>query len=198
MQAFIKNSLNEKAGLFYYDTANNRYIVFADTQAKNEYLEDPTKTDLIIGTFDAPFNYTAEINLATPIYNAVYLNNTGNYLDFTFDIKNKQGASTGENVVITYTFIRNAVKQVHSQIARYGENIHFNIDKYLEEGSNTIIIGVSGQTTLAATTVAVTYNVVNLQLTDETDISLVYDLSSGSKTMEVPFKVKGSGIKIVE
>ena len=198
VQKFIKDSFDGKAGLFYYDTANNRYIVFADEMTKDEYLEDPTKTDLIIGTFDAPFNYTAEINLASPTYNTVYLGDTGNYLDFTFDVKNKQGASTGESVIITYTFIRNATKQVHSQVARHGESIHFNIDKYLGEGVTTIIIGISGQTTLAATTVAVTYNVVSLQLTDETDISIIYDLSSGPKTMEIPFKVKGSGTKVVE
>ena len=198
VQAFIKDSLDGKAGLFYYDTTNNRYIVFTDEQAKNEYLEDPTKTDLIIGSFDAPFNYTAEISLATPTYNAVYLGATGNYLDFTFDVKNKQGASTGENVVITYTFLRNATKQVVSQVARHGEVIHFNIDKYLGEGVNTIIVGVSGQTTLAATTASVTYNVVNLQLTDETDISIAYDLSEGARTMEIPFTVKGSGTKVVE
>ena len=198
VQAFIKSSLDGKAGLFYYDTTKNRYIVFADEQAKDEYLENPTKTDLIIGTFDAPFNYTAEINLVTPTYNAVYLGATGNYLDFTFDVKNKQGASTGENVVITYTFLRNATKQVVSQVARHGEVIHFNIDKYLGEGVNTVIIGVTGQTTLAATTVSVTYNVVNLQLTDETDISIAYDLSEGAKIMEIPFTVKGSGTKVVE
>ena len=198
VQKFIKNSLDEKAGIFYYDIANNRYIVFADVSTRDKYLDDPTRTDLIIGTFDAPFNYTAEINLATPTYNAVYLGDTGNYLDFTFDVKNKQGVSTGENVVITYTFIRNASKKTHSQVARHGENIHFNVDKYLGEGSNTIIIGITGQTSLAATTVSVTYNVVNLQLTDETDISIVYDLSSGSKIMEVPFTIKGTGTKVVE
>ena len=198
VQKFIKSSLDGKAGLFYYDTTNNRYIVFADEQSKDEYLEDATKTHLIIGTFDAPFNYTAEISLATPTYNAVYLGATGNYLDFTFDVKNKQGVSTGENVVITYTFLRNATKQVVSQVARHGEVIHFNIDKYLGEGVNTIIVGVSGQTTLAATTASVTYNVVNLQLIDETDISIAYDLSEGAKTMEIPFTVKGSGAKIVE
>ena len=198
VQKFIKDSFDSKAGLFYYDTANNRYIVFADETTKEEYLEDPTKIDLIIGTFDAPFNYTAEISLATPTYNTIYLGDTGNYLDFTFDVKNKQGASTGESVIVTYTFVRNATKRVHSQVARHGESIHFNIDKYLGEGITTIIIGISGQTTLAATTVAVTYNVVNLQLTDETDISIIYDLSSGPKTMDIPFTVKGSGTKVVE
>ena len=198
VQKFIKDSLNGKAGLFYYDTSNNRYLVFADEQDKDAYLADPTQTSLIVGSFDAPFNYTAEITLATPTYNAIFAGATGNYLDFTFDVKNKQGASTGENVVITYTFIRNATRQTFSQVARHGESIHINIDKYLGEGVNTVIIGVTGQSTLAATTASVTYQVVNLQLTDEMDISAVYDLTSGAKTMEVPFTVKGAGIKTVE
>lgn len=198
IQKFIKESLDGKAGLFYYDTANNRYLVFADSQTKDEYLDDPTKTDLILGTFDAPFNYSAEINLATPTYNAVYLGATGNYLDFTYDIKNKQNASTGENVVITYTFIRNSTKQTFSQVGAFGANIHFNIDKYLGEGVNTIIIGVTGQTSLAATTTSLTYNVVNLQIADETDITVAYDLSKGVQILETGVTVAGSGTKIVE
>jgi hypothetical protein len=198
VQKFIKDSLNGKAGLFYYDTTNNRYLVFADEQTKDAYLADPTQTALILGAFDAPFNYTAEIHLATPTYNAIFSGATGNYIDFTFDVKNKQGASTGENVVITYTFIRNATRQTFSQVARHGETIHFNIDKYLGDGLNTVIVGVTGQTTLAATTASITYQVVNLQLTDELDISTVYDLSSGAKTMTVPFAVQGVGIKVVE
>lgn len=198
VQKFIKDSLNGKAGLFYYDTTNNRYLVFADEQTKDAYLADPTQTALILGAFDAPFNYTAEIHLATPTYNAIFSGATGNYIDFTFDVKNKQGASTGENVVITYTFIRNATRQTFSQVARHGETIHFNIDKYLGDGLNTVIVGVTGQTTLAATTASITYQVVNLQLTDELDISAVYDLTDGAKTLEVPFTVKGAGTKVVE
>lgn len=198
VQRFIKESLDGKAGLFFYDVTNNRYIVFADEQAKNEYLEDPTRTDLIIGTFDAPFNYSAEISLSTPAYNAVFLGSTGNYIDFTFDIKNKQGASTGENVTVTYTFIRNAIKKVVTETRRFGDVVHFNVDEYLGEGTNTIIVGVSGQTTLAATTVAITYQVVNLSLTDEFDVSKAYDLSSGHAEMEVPFTLSGFGTKVVE
>ena len=198
VQKFIKESLDGKAGLFYYDTANNRYLVFTDEQSKEAYLADPTQTSLIIAAFDAPFNYTAEIHLATPTYNAIFAGATGNYIDFTFDVKNKQGASTGESVVITYTIIRNATKQTFSQVARYGEAIRFNVDKYLAEGLNTVIVGVTGQTTLAATTASITYQVVNLQLTDELDISAVYDLTDGAKTLEVPFTVKGAGAKVVE
>ena len=198
VQRFIKESLDGKAGVFYYDTANNRYLVFADAETRDAYLADPAQTSLILGTFDAPFNYSAEITLASPAYNAVFLDSTGNYLDFTFDIKNKQGASTGENVTITYTFIRNATKKQVSEMRRSGESVHFNVDKYLGEGTNTIIIGVTGQTTLAATTVSVTYQVVNLRLTDGMDISKVYNLSDGAQTMEIPFSISGYGTKVVE
>ena len=198
VQRFIKESLDGKAGVFYYDTANNRYLVFADAETRDAYLADPAQTSLILGTFDAPFNYSAEITLTSPAYNAVFLDSTGNYLDFTFDIKNKQGASTGENVTITYTFIRNATKKQVSEMRRSGESVHFNVDKYLGEGTNTIIIGVTGQTTLAATTVSVTYQVVNLRLTDGMDISKVYNLSDGAQTMEIPFSISGYGTKVVE
>lgn len=198
VQKFIKDGLDSKAGIFHYDTANNRYIVFSDTIARDEYLSDPTKTHLIIGTFDAPFNYTATINLTSKAYNAVFLNSTGNYIDFTFDVVNKQGASTGENVTVTYTIIRNANKQVITETKKFGDVVHFNIDKYLGEGTNTIMVGITGQTSLAATTVAITYQVINLKLTDELNIAKYFNLTSGEQQLEVGFTLSGYGTKIVE
>ena len=198
VQRFIKESLNGKAGLFHYDATNNRYLVFADADARDEYLLDPTQTELIIGTFDAPFNYTAEINLTSAAYNAVFLGSTGNYIDFTFDIKNKQGASTGENVTVTYTFIRNAVRQTVTETRKFGDAVHFNVDKYIGEGANTIMVGITGQTSLAATTVAITYQVVNLKIEDELDIAKSYNLTNGSQQIEIPFTVSGYGTKVVE
>lgn len=198
IQKFIKESLNSKAGIFYYDTSNNRYLVFADAEDRDLYLQDPTLTSLIIGTFDAPFNYTATINLTSKAYNAVFLNSTGNYIDFTFDVVNKQGASTGESVTVTYTFIRNANKQTVTETRRFGDVVHFNIDKYLGEGTNTIMVGITGQTSLAATTVAITYQVVNLFLSDDFNISKVYNLKNSSQQVEIPFTVSGYGTKIVE
>lgn len=198
VQRFIKESFEKKAGEFYYDNTNNRYLVFADESARDAYLQDPTQTNLILGAFDAPFNYSAEITLHSKAYNAVFLNSTGNYLEFDFDIKNKQGASTGENVNITYTFIRNATRQTFTEVRKFGDSVRLNIDKYLGEGTNTITIGVTGQTSLAATTVAITYQVVNLTLEDNMDISKVYDLRNGEQILEVPFTVSGYGTKIVE
>lgn len=198
VQKFIKSQLNSKMGFFYYDATSNRYLVFASEEKKNEYVADPTLTNLVLGTFDAPFNYSAEINLSSPSYNAIFLGSTGNYIDFTFDIKNKQGASTGENVTITYTFIRNAVRQTVTETRKFGDIVHFNIDKYLGEGTNVVMVSIVGQTTLAATSISVTYQVVNLTIKDELDISNVYDLRQGSVVMEVPFTVSGYGTKIVE
>lgn len=198
IEEFLKNTLNDKFGVLYYDVTNNRNLIFADKMDLEEYLEDPTKVELVKGTFDAPFNYTAEINLTSSTYNAVFLGSTGNYINFTFDVKNKQGSSTGENVTVTYTFIRNAVKKTYTETYKFGEAVNFNIDKYLEEGTNTIIVGITGQTTLAATTVAITYQVVDLSIQDEYDTSTVYDLSVGSKVLEVPYSVSGYGTKIVE
>lgn len=199
VQEFIKNTFGKKMGYFYYDEGNNRYIVFADEESKDEYLEDTGKTDLILGTFDAPFNYTAEINLTTPTYVAILAGATNNYIDFTFDVKNKQGASIGEDVLVTFTFTRGSVKQKVSQKYRYGTSVHFNVDKYISTGTNSITITVTGQTTLAATTIAVTYQVVDLQLSDELDISKVYNLTGGATaTLEVPFSVSGYGTKVME
>lgn len=198
IEEFIKGQLDSRIGVLYYDTTNNRYLAFSDTIDRDEYLDDPTKVDLILATFDAPFNYSAEITLQTPSYNAVFLNSTGNYIDFTFDIVNKQGASTGENVIISYTFIRNANKQVVTETRKFGDVVHFNIDKYLGEGTNTIIIGITGQTTLAATTTAITYQVVNLTLSDDLNIARYYNISEGPQQVEIPFTVSGYGTKIVE
>ena len=198
VETFLKDTLNEKIGVLHYDVTNNRYLAFADQQSLDEYLADPTLTDLVLGTFDAPFNYSAEITLTTPSYNAVFYGSTGNYIDFTFDVKNKQGASTGENVTVTYTFIRNATKKVFTETRRFGEAVHFNVDKYLGEGTNTVIVGVTGQTTLAATTVALSYQVVNLTIEDDIDVSTMYDLRGGAQVLEVGYTVSGYGTKVVE
>lgn len=199
VQEFIKKTLDGKMGVFYYDDTNNRYLVFADIENRDLYLEDPTKNELILGTFDAPFNYEAEINLISEPYKAVQLGSTGNYVEFTFDTKNKQGASVGGLAIVTYTIIRNSTKKVITETHNSKSTVKFNIDDYLGEGTNTIIIGITDKNTLAATTVSVTYQVVNLTIKDEINISKVYDLSSNTPIdMEVLFSISGYGTKTVE
>lgn len=198
VQEFIKESLDSKVGYFYYDSADNRYLVFADSDTKDKYLET-LDTSLILGNFSAPFNYTAEINVSTDSYNTIFLGSTGNIINFSFDIKNKQGASTGENVLITYTIVKGTKRVELRETKSFGSHVSFNVDKYLEEGTNNVMINVMGQTTLAATTVAITYEVVNLSLIDHLDISKVYDLSNNTVDyLEVSYDVSGSYTKLLE
>lgn len=186
-------------GVIHYDTTNNRYIVFADNETKDSYLEDPTQTELILGTFDAPFNYTASINLLTSNYVAILTGTTGNVIRFTFDVVNKQGSSVGENVLCTYTFIKGSTKKVVKARYRYNEEVSFSVDDYISDGTNNIIISITGETTLAATSLAITYQVVNLFISDEYDISRVYNLNANPNAVaEIPFTVKGYGTKTVE
>mgnify|MGYP000059643618 CR=1 FL=1 len=111
VQEYIKGELGRRAGGFHYDTANNRYLVFADGESRDRYLENPDLKDLLLGAFDAPFNYSAKIELLTPMYNAVQAGSKGNRVEFSFDTQNKQGQSMGENVLCTYTIRRGTYKQ---------------------------------------------------------------------------------------
>ena len=195
VQEFIKETLDQKAGVFYYDASNNRYLVFSDEDNRDMYLEDPTLTDLLIGAFDAPFNYTATIDLLTPTYQAILTGEEGNIISFTFSVVNKAGQETGDNVYCTYTFINGATKQKVSAKYRTGETAEINIDKYLKEGTNTIIVGIVGENTLAATTVSITYQVVNLKIVNDLDISKPYTTAD---TLEATCIVEGYGTKIIE
>ena len=199
VQKFLKEKLNAKAGVFYNDTANNRYLVFADEDARDSYLADTTQTNLILGSFDAPSNYTATISLLSGNYHAILLGATGNYVEFTFDTKNKDDESVGEDVTCTYTIIRGGSKKTITERYRYGTRVKFNVDQYLEEGLNTVTIGIVGNNTLAATTVGVTYQVVNLQLTTTYNISNVVNLyANPDANTEIPFVVSGTGTKTIE
>lgn len=199
VQKFIKERINSKAGVFYNDSANNRYLVFADEDARDAYLADPTQTGLILGSFDAPSNYTAVISMVTPNFNAVLYGATGNYIEFTFDTFNKNDESVGEDVTCTYTIIRGGSKKVVTERYRYGTQVKFNVDKYLEEGTNTVTVGVVGNNTLAGTSVGVTYQVVNLKVSSSYDISKVYNLNASPNAVaEIPYSVSGTGTKTME
>ena len=199
VQEFIKDQLEHRIGVLYYDTKANRYLAFADEINRDIYLNDTTRTDLIMATFDAPFNYTASIKLSTPRVNNILKTTTGNYIKFTFDTYNKEGISVGESIICTYTFARGTTKQEVSVKYNYLDSVSFPIDKYLQTGSNIITINIQGQTTMAATSIAVVYNVIDLQITDSFNISTVNDITDGQlHQLEIPYEVSGQGTKEME
>lgn len=143
--------------------------------------------------------YTAFINLITPNFNAVLKDTTGHYIEFTFDTKNQSGNSLGESVTCTYTIVRGSSKKTVTERYRYGTQVKFNIDKYLQEGANDITINIVGNISNASTAVGLTYQVVNLQLTTDYDISQIYNLQTIPQSIvEIPFTLSGYGTKIVE
>ena len=200
VQKFIKDTLNSKVGFLYYDPDINMYRCFADEESKNLYYEHPEDEaykGLLLGSFEAPFNYETQIKLTgdTQIYKAVQKGSTGNIIEFTFNTYNKQQQPVGGLATVTYTIIRNSTKKVITETKSSGSIVSFNLDKYLDEGTNTIIIGVVDRDTLSATKVSIVYQVVNILIEDTFNISTPY---RSTDTMSVPVHIKGNGAKTIE
>lgn len=199
VQEFIKRTLKQKYGYFHYDDSNNRYLVFADEESKNLYLSDPSaNASLLLSSFDAPFNYSAKIEMLSEAYKAVLIGTTGNLLQFKFAIEDKSGNNTGENVDCTITLVNQGVKKSINKIytAQQGrEGVIVELDDYLTEGTNNISVTIKGVNTLAATTVSVVYQIVNLKFSDSLDISRIYNTD---ELLEVSCVVEGAGTKVID
>lgn len=198
VQKFIKAQLNSKVGKLYYDAKNSIYLCFASKETCDEYLADNTKTDLIIGRFDAPFNYTAKIELLSNISNIIFTTDKNNVIKFNFDIVNKSGNSTGEGVTCVYTIAKGLDKKVYTEKYTSGTTVIKNVDDWLTEGTTTINIAITGNESLASTTMTVTYQVINLSIVSDYNPSQIADLTKGNTIIEVPYTVSGYGIKYVE
>lgn len=196
VQNFIKKTFGEKAGDFYYDTNTNKYLIFADSDSRNTYLLDREENaDLLLGTFDAPANYTAEINMSTPSSNVILGGTTGNYIDFTFDIKNKSGASAGDSVIVTYTFNNGGNIKKETRIYDAGTTVHFLVDEFISVGMNNVNVVITGRNTLASSMAAVTFTIVNLELTSS------FNFSEGVTKgvyLHIPYTLKGANVKYLE
>jgi hypothetical protein len=73
--------------------------------------------------------------------------------------------------------------------------IEINIDDYLKEGINSVLISIRGNSTFVSTSVALMYQVVDLQLTDDINISKAYN---SDEKLLVKGTVSGQGVKVLE
>lgn len=197
VQEWIKEQLDSRAGCFYYDATNNRFLVFADEDNRDKYLDNPIdNASLLIGTFDAPFNYTASIELVdTESVNYIQSGSTGNYIKAQFDVVNKSGASVGENMNVTITFRNGSAVSRAVRSVTYGSTLVLNIDDYLSTGTNIITLAAVGQNTLAATSIGLTYYAIKLELSDTFDIS---SHVSPIGNLDIAFNIVGGGVKRME
>lgn len=199
VQEFIKRTLKQKYGFFHYDESNNRYLVFSDEQSKDLYLSDKEKySDLLLSSFDAPFNFSAKVEMISDPYQAILIGTTGNNLQFKFAIEDKSGNNTGENVDCSIVLTNQGVKKTINKMftAQQGrEGTIVELDEYLTEGTNNVTITIKGVNSLAATTVSVVYQIVNLKFTDSVDISKVYN---NDDILDISCVVEGAGNKIID
>ncbi len=196
IEQFLKNTLKGKGGEFYYDADTAKYLIFADQSSRDLYISDREQyADLLIGSFDAPASYTAEINMLTPASNVIFSGATGNYIDFTFDVKNRTGSSTGEAVVATFTFSNAGNIQKSTQVYAAGTNVHFLIDQYLKEGTNSVSVVITSRNTQVRTMASVGYTVVALKFTSSFDFSKPVEKGS---YLSIPYYLEGAGVKYVE
>lgn len=199
VQEFIKRTLKQKYGYFYYDENSNRYLVFSDEESKDLYFSNPSiNASLLLSSFDAPFNYSAKIEMISDSYKAVLIGTTGNLLEFKFAIEDKSGNNTGENADCTITIVNQGVKKTINKVytSQQGrEGVAIELDSYLTEGTNNISINIKGADSLAATTVSVVYQIVNLKFTDSLNISRVYN---NDDLLEISCVVEGAGTKVID
>jgi hypothetical protein len=146
-------------------------------------------------SFEAPAPYNATITLTSQSSNTIRKGDTGNYIDFTFDIVNKSNQSTGDSIIAKFTFTNKGNKKTATQVYNAGTSVHFLIDDYLSDGANNITVSITGRSTLAATSVQVIYNVINLTLTGDFDFS---ESVTRGNPLDVTYIINGPSQKYIE
>ena len=199
VQNYIKGIDSKKAGIGYTLPDGTAHLLFADTEDRDSYLNDPTQTQLIVDTIPLEPLYNMTITVLSGLYVPVFLGSTGNYLRATFLTRNKFGETVNEDVTVQYVISRGTSRQTVTQIYNPGITAVFNVDQYLLEGANLISITATGNTTGATFTTVVTYQVINLTFTDNVNIATVYDINqTPNLSIAIPYAVSGTGQKIME
>ena len=197
-QTDLADILSSKFGDIYTNIKTDEYWLFADKDSRLRYLEDPeANADLLLGVIaitNKP-EYELTINLKSPLVNAVKLGSVNNYINYTFSIFNKDGMETGDSVTATYKITNAGTTETISEVYTAGTEVNFNIDKYLKSGANTITVTLKGQNTNVSDSIAITYNVVDLEYNPTYNISRV---NAPTSTISVPYSISGPGTKYIE
>ena len=198
VQNYIKSIDTKKYGAGFTLEDGSAHLFFTDETDMNAYIADPTQTELIKDRIELEPMYNITATLISPTVMPVFLGSTGNYIRYTFETVNKNGQQVAESVVATYTITRGTSSRTVTEVYNSGTTVAFNADAYLLEGTNNVSITIKGQFTKVSTTIGVTFQVINLSLTDDFDISKVNDATQAGTTIGIPYAVEGSGTKTME
>lgn len=198
VQKYIKEQLDLKAGFFIPDASNENYLIFADADNYNLYMSDPvTYASLLIATVPLESNYNVRITLDnTNVINNINYGDINNVISAYFAVVNKAGNEIADNFDVTITIRNGGSQTVLHRSATYGTLFSINIDEYLQEGVNTVTLQVAAVTYKAGSSISITYNAIVLELSDNIDISEVYN--SENNMLEVAVNIKGTGTKTIE
>lgn len=198
VQEYIKKQFDNKVGYLHPDASNENYLLFADEDNYNLYMQDPIEhADLLIGTVPLASNYVVAIDLEnTETINYINYGDTGNYIQAYFKVLNKAGGEISDEFKVTIT-IRNgsAVTTLHRN-ATYGTLFSLNIDEYLTEGTNVVTLSVAAVTYGVGSSISLTYHAIVLKVSDNLDLSEVY--GAENEVIEAAVHIEGTGTKRIE
>ena len=205
VQNFIKKSLDKKWGCIY-DTNKGKYLVFADEESKNLYLEheddepmDPEIEALVLAEMNSYSNYRILINLdteQTKPTNAILIGQTGNKVAFVAQTFDNDDNPLLEGLTINYTITRpDGSKSFVTHFTQTDKREELTVDNYLVEGQNSVTINIVGATSNAIANTTIIFQVINLKIEDNYDISTVHDISDGkTSSVLITWAVSGSSV----
>ncbi len=193
VQKWIKENFAHKAG--YFHISGSYCFVFGSATLYKEWVDagEDQNSDLILGKFEVPSDYTANIQAKEKKMSAAY-GTTGNTIEFVWNVMFKN-SPINESVNCTITFTNGVnTKKSSFPIISSDTDYSYNVDPYLLAGVNYITISISGQQHPVSASDTIEFNYVNFGVSDTYDISKVYDpCDTKNKVVRVPFRLTGQG-----
>ena len=198
VQDYIKKQFDNKVGYLHPDASNENYLLFADADNYNLYMQDPVQyANLLIGTVPLVSNYTVSIELEnTEIVNYINYGDTGNYIQAYFKVLNKAGVEISDEFKVTITIRNGSAIRTLYRNATYGTLFSLNVDEYLTEGTNVVTLSVAAVTYNVGSSMSLMYHAIVLRVSDNLDLSEVY--GSENEVIEAAVHIEGTGTKRIE
>lgn len=186
---------DEVAGVYRFFPDEEKFNIWFPIYKDGDLNEYPEiKAYQFIDPITAPAPYTVSITGYTDD-KYILEGSTGTTVDFFFVTNDRANEPVEESVDIHYNFSSASGTKTATQFCRAGTHVHFNIDRYLTQGQNSISITVRGRETGASKTIVLTYTVVVLSLTSTFNIANVIEQNTG---FEIPYHIKGAYDKVIE
>lgn len=194
VQEWIKSMHSQKWGAIHSD--GKFYYAFADDESRDKWIADPANnSDLVLGTFEAPANYVASIEVLSEQTMSVMKGSTGTFVEFKGHVKSKSGATQIENLTTVIQLTNNGFKQKITKIFKSEDTNRVVLDDYLRTGVNTVSIVCTGQDTNATARASIIVNVVDLAVALDTPLEKTFQAND---TLTATYRVTGAGTKYVE